>query len=75
MSRNPPQDLVSEFERGSRRYAEFETRMNELGQRGLVDCKLKLFASRNTTTSSVIATLSNVVRLVNEDKVKPLNLG
>jgi hypothetical protein len=61
--------------RGKSLFLEFKARMDDLvNNEGLVDCKMKLAVSEDTTPADVVRTLSNVLRLRAEGKCQPLRV-
>jgi hypothetical protein len=68
-------EVVEAHSRSRMLYREFEGRMAKLTAEGLVDCKMKISVTDETTSAGVVRTLNNVLRLREERKGRPLQLG
>ena len=59
---------------GRKIYEELQTRMTKLQKHGLLDFKMKLFNERDTSANSVVLTLNNALRLLEEGEFKPIDI-
>lgn len=59
---------------GEALYREFQSHMDELKADGLVDFKMKVFNSRDTSVDGVVLTLTNALKLRKEGKAKPVDI-
>lgn len=58
---------------GDALWAEWQERLARLDADGLVDCKLKISPSLDSTSGSLVAVLNNVLRLREEGRFSPLH--
>lgn len=68
-------EVAEAHSRGKSLYRDFEARMQKLQAQGLVDCKMKISVDEDTTSAGVVRTLSNVLRLRDEKKGRPLQFN
>jgi hypothetical protein len=68
------ESVLEELKRASALRQEWSARMKKLQDAGLKDFKLKFNPDKDTTTSTVVTTLNNVLRLREERKFRPLTL-
>lgn len=66
--------VTAEKTRGQDIVDRLEVQMAALRDKGLVDCKLKVFSGRDTTTQGVALALENTLKLYLDGKYEVINV-